>query len=86
MRFTPLGQCRTFTPLGQCRTRVKHMYLFAGTFHYPLFCDSTGPAVGMASERFGERPIGMLGAGLATIGLVISSFSTEVDNTFPISF
>ena len=37
-----------------------------------------GPAVGMLSERYGERCIAILGAFLSTVGLAASAFTTQV--------
>ena len=38
----------------------------------------TGPLVGLAIERFGNRLIAIVGAVLSTTGLVLSAFSTQV--------
>ena len=40
----------------------------------------SGPVAGMLSERFGERPIAILGTTLASIGLALCSLSSQVRN------
>ena len=38
----------------------------------------TGPLAGIFNQRFGERLTGMVGGFIGTIGLVASSFSSQV--------